>query len=209
MAHLVLLRHGESVWNRADRFAGWADVPLSSRGLRQAGEAGRRLAEAGLTPTVVHTSELRRAVDTAAGLGADGVMRRSWRLNERHYGAWQGRRRADVRAEVGEERFAAVRRGWSARPPAGPGAPGEYPELRRTGVEAESLADVWRRLSPYWHETIAPDLTGDAVVVVVAHGNSLRALVKHLDGLDEKQIGSVELSVGGPRVYSGAELVTA
>lgn len=205
----MLLRHGESVWNSADRFAGWTDIPLTATGVRQAAEAGRRLAEAGLAPTVVHTSELRRATGTAAELGGNPVVRRSWRLNERHYGAWQGRRRADVRAEVGGERFAAVRRGWSARPPAGPDAAGEHPELRRTGVEAESLADVWERLAPYWHETIVKDVTDDAAVIVVAHGNSLRALLKHLDGLDETEIGSVELSVGRPRIYTDAELATA
>jgi 2,3-bisphosphoglycerate-dependent phosphoglycerate mutase len=205
-AHLVLLRHGESVWNSADRFGGWVDIPLTAPGVRQAADAGRNLVRAGLVPTAVHTSELRRAIDTASEVarvtGGRPATRRSWRLNERHYGAWQGRSRRDVLAEVGEEHFTEVRRGWSARPPeGGPRSGAEYPELGRTGVTAESLADVWTRLQPYWHESITRDLTTDAVVLVVAHGNSLRALVRHLDGLDEAELGSFELAVGRPRVY--------
>lgn len=238
-AHLVLLRHGESVWNSGDRFAGWVDVPLTADGVRRAADVGKSLADAGLVPTAVHTSQLQRAMDTAAEVigatGADPAIRRSWRLNERHYGAWQGRRREDVLAEVGKERFSEVRRGWSARPPASaqPGSTGvhpelrrlgtaadsagghlelrrpgtaadgagEYSELRRPGITGESLSDVWDRLAPYWHETISADLTPGAVVLVVAHGNSLRPLVKHLDGLGESEIGSLELAVGHPRIY--------
>jgi 2,3-bisphosphoglycerate-dependent phosphoglycerate mutase len=205
-AHLVLLRHGESVWNSADRFGGWVDIPLTAHGVRQAADAGRNLARAGLVPTAVHTSELRRAIDTASEVtgvtGGRPATRRSWRLNERHYGGWQGRSRRDVLAEVGEEYFTEVRRGWSARPPAsGPRSGAEYPELRRPGVTAESLADVWTRLQPYWRESITRDLTTGAVVLVVAHGNSLRALVRHLDGLGEAELGSFELAVGRPRVY--------
>jgi 2,3-bisphosphoglycerate-dependent phosphoglycerate mutase len=170
----------------------------------KAADAGRELAGAGLVPAAVHTSELRRAIDTAsevAGVtGGHPATRRSWRLNERHYGAWQGRSRRDVLAEVGEEYFIEVPRGWSARPPAGEmGSGAEYPELRRPGVTAESLADVWTRLQPYWRESIKRDLTAGAVVLVVAHGNSLRALVKHLDGLGEAELGSFELAVGSPR----------
>lgn len=222
-AHLVLLRHGESVWNSGDRFAGWVDVPLTADGVRRAADVGKSLADAGLVPTAVHTSQLQRAMDTAAEVigatGADPAIRRSWRLNERHYGAWQGRRREDVLAEVGKECFSEVRRGWSARPPASaePGSTGvhpelrrpgtaadsagEYSELRRPGITGESLSDVWDRLAPYWHETISADLTPGAVVLVVAHGNSLRPLVKHLDGLGESEIGSLELAVGLPRIY--------
>jgi 2,3-bisphosphoglycerate-dependent phosphoglycerate mutase len=206
-AHLVLLRHGESVWNSADRFAGWVDIPLTPAGVRRAAEVGKHLADAGLVPTAVHTSRLRRAVDTAAQVvcatGAGPVPRRSWRLNERHYGAWQGRSRQDVLAEVGPDHYATVRRGWSARPPASgePAAAGEFPELRRPGVDAESLADVWARLAPYWHETVHADLTAGAVVLLVAHGNSLRPLVRHLDGLGELETGALEIAVGRPRIY--------
>lgn len=208
------MRHGESVWNAEDRFAGWIDVPLNDVGRAEAARAGAKLAEAGLLPDVMHTSVLRRAI-TSAALAADACdrhwipVRRTWRLNERHYGALQGERRTDVLAAAGEERFDAWRRSYDATPPPidddayrrqvtdaryGGVTPGDLPR-------AESLADVTARLLPYWTGAIEPDLRAGRTVLVVAHGNSLRALIRHLDGLSDTELMRLDIPTGIPLVY--------
>jgi 2,3-bisphosphoglycerate-dependent phosphoglycerate mutase len=197
---LVLLRHGESEWNAKDLFAGWTDVGLSERGMAQAVAAGEEMASRGLLPDVVHTSVQTRAIRTAdLALGACGrawiPVRRSWRLNSNHYGALQGQVKAQVRAAVGNEQFMRWRRGYDVRPPLGKAAddpryaalpPGELPR-------GESLRDVTARLLPYWYDAIVPDLGRHACVLVVSHGNTLRALVKHLEGVSDE--ASAELTV--------------
>lgn len=204
---LVLLRHGESAWNAADLFAGWMDVPLSERGHSEARRCGESLVQAGLLPDVVHTSLLRRAIATA-NIALDAAdrhwidVRRSWRLNERHYGALQGRSREQVRAEFGDEQFIRWRRSYDAPPP--PAEPVNDPRYRDLGVPVppgESLKDVLARLLPYWEAAIAPDLRAGRTVLVVAHGNSLRALVKHLDGISDDDIVGLNIPTGRPLRY--------
>ncbi len=214
MGILVLLRHGESVWNAEGLFTGWVDVGLSDNGLAEARHAGVMLAEAGVRPDVVHTSVLTRAIQTAnAALESAGLpwlpVRRSWRLNERHYGALQGKNKAQTRAEYGDEQFMLWRRSYDVPPPpladtdpmsqAGDARyallPGEL--LPRT----ECLADVVRRLLPYWHDAIVPELALGQAVLVVAHGNSLRALVKHLDGIADQEIAELNIPTGIPLEY--------
>ncbi|WP_446046552.1 2,3-bisphosphoglycerate-dependent phosphoglycerate mutase [Streptomyces olivaceus] len=210
---LVLLRHGESVWNAQDLFAGWTDVPLSERGRCQARTCGARLARVGLLPDVVHTSLLRRAISTA-DLVLDAAdrhwidVRRSWRLNERHYGALQGRRRQQIRHEFGDEQFHRWRRSWDVSPPAGQGIPsyqgGGTAHYRRLGIpipQTESLKDVYARLLPYWEEAIAPDLQARRTVLVVAHGNTLRTMVKIVEGLADDAVGGLDIPTGVPRHY--------
>ena len=168
---LILLRHGESVWNADDRFAGWTDVPLSEVGRKEAAGAGALLAGSGCLPDVVHTSLLRRAISTAAiALDVAGrhwiPVRRSRRLNERHYGALEGRSREEVRAQYGDEQFTTWRRSYSVAPPAG-----------------ESLEDVLARLLPYWETAVAADLRAGRTVLIVSHGNVLRTLISHFEGI--------------------------
>jgi 2,3-bisphosphoglycerate-dependent phosphoglycerate mutase len=211
---LVLLRHGQSEWNARNLFTGWVDVGLSERGRAEAVHGGRLLADAGLLPDVVHTSLLRRAIDTAA-LALDACDRhwlapqRSWRLNERHYGALQGKDKATVRAEFGEEQFMVWRRSYDTPPPplgdddrwsqsSEPRYAVLAPELR---PRTECLADVLARLLPYWYDAIVPDLRAGATVLVAAHGNSLRAMVKHLDGIAEADIVGLNIPTGIPLRY--------
>jgi len=200
MALLVLLRHGESEWNERDVFTGWIDVGLSQRGAAQAAAAGEALAAGGSLPDVVHTSVQRRAIRTAdLALQACGrswvPVRRSWRLNSNHYGALQGRVKAQVRAEAGAEQFMRWRRGYDVRPPLG--EPDDDPRYAALPPEArprgESLQDVTARLLPYWHDAVIPDLRRYQCVLVVSHGNTLRALVKHLEGVGDR--ASAQLSV--------------
>jgi len=219
---LVLLRHGESAWNASDTFTGWTDIDLTPRGEEQARAAGRALRRAGVVPTVVHTSVLIRAIRTAelalaelglrAGAGTGGVpgvpIRQSWRLNERHYGDLQGRNKAETRRIYGEPQFLAWRRSYSVPPPPLPeGDPRSARcDPRYAGLDpalipaTESLADVVARLVPYWREAIAPDLAAGRVVLVSAHGNSLRALRKHLEGINDEDIVDLELPTGIPTV---------
>jgi 2,3-bisphosphoglycerate-dependent phosphoglycerate mutase len=208
MAVLVLLRHGESEWNAADVFTGWIDVGLSDRGRWQAERAGGLLADRGLYPDVVHTSLQRRAIVTAdLALEACGrawvPVRRSWRLNSNHYGALQGRRKADVRAEAGEKQFMAWRRGFRVRPPPGePDGDPRYAALPPQGrPRGESLHDVTLRLLPWWHDAIIPDLCGHDLVLVVSHGNTLRALVKHLERVSDEEAPSLEVPNASPLCY--------
>ncbi|WP_435225776.1 2,3-bisphosphoglycerate-dependent phosphoglycerate mutase [Streptomyces sp. Tue6028] len=214
---LVLLRHGESVWNARDLFAGWADVPLSERGRGQARRCGELLAEAGLLPDVVHTSLLGRAIATA-DIALDAADRhwidvhRSWRLNERHYGALQGRSRAQAREEFGDELVLRWRRSYDVPPPpARPGAPfSQNGDVRyhAAGVrvpQAESLKDVLARLLPYWKSAIVPGLRSGRSVLVVAHGNTLRALVKLIDHVSDHAIAEVNIPTGVPLCYDLTE----
>jgi 2,3-bisphosphoglycerate-dependent phosphoglycerate mutase len=200
MAVLVLLRHGESAWNAKDVFTGWIDVGLSELGTRQAERAGLLLADRGFLPDVVHTSVQRRAIGSAdlalAACGRSWVpVRRSWRLNSNHYGALQGRGKAEVRAEAGHEQFMAWRRGFRVRPPLG--EPDDDPRYAALPPDArprgESLHDVTVRLLPYWCDAIVPDLCEHGCVLVVSHGNTLRALVKHLEAASDEAVAGLEV----------------
>jgi 2,3-bisphosphoglycerate-dependent phosphoglycerate mutase len=211
---LVLLRHGESEWNKANLFTGWVDVPLSEKGRAEATRGGELLAQHGLLPDVLHTSVLKRAIGTAelALTAADRQwipVRRSWRLNERHYGALQGKDKAATLAEYGEEQFMIWRRSYDTPPP--PIEPGSRysqdgdpryaalpPEIRPA---TECLADVVVRMLPYWYDAIVPDLRTGATVLVAAHGNSLRALVKHLDGMGDDEVVGLNIPTGVPLRY--------
>jgi 2,3-bisphosphoglycerate-dependent phosphoglycerate mutase len=186
---LILLRHGRSAWNARGLFTGWADVDLTEEGRAEAADCANLLASSGIIPAVSHSSELRRAVQTAEivldRLGLVGVpTHRSWRLNERNYGAWQGRSKRQVLEEVGAEQYTRWRRSYDTAPP-----------------RAESLADVLARLLPYWTEQIAPDLERGRTVLITAHSNSLRALIKHLDGLDEAEVLELNVPTGIPLIY--------
>ncbi|MGH3547270.1 MAG: phosphoglyceromutase [Pseudonocardiaceae bacterium] len=208
---LIMLRHGESEWNAKNLFTGWVDVPLTDRGECEAARSGALMREAGLLPDVVHTSLLRRAVSTAY-LALDVAdrhwipVRRDWRLNERHYGALQGMDKAQIREEYGDEQFALWRRSYGTRPP--PIAPdGDFsqdgdPRYARIDVpRTECLADVVARMLPYWESSIVPDLRAGRTVLIAAHGNSLRALVKYLDDIDAQIIAGVNIPTGIPLRY--------
>lgn len=210
---LVLLRHGESEWNAKNLFTGWVDVALSDLGREQAVAGGRLLAEAGLLPDVVHTSLLRRAINTAA-LALDACdrhwipVRRDWRLNERHYGALQGLDKSQTRAQYGDDQFMLWRRSFDTPPPpiepdsefSQAGLP-QYASLGAALPATECLKDVIERFLPYWESGIVPDLRSGATVLVAAHGNSLRALVKHLDGISDDDIAELNIPTGMPLVY--------
>jgi len=213
-ATLVLLRHGESEWNAKNLFTGWVDVDLTERGLAEARRGGELMRATGLLPDVLHTSLLTRAIRTAnVALDATGrpwlPVRRSWRLNERHYGDLQGRDKAATLATYGEEQFLLWRRSYATPPP--PLAAGSewdtagdprYAALAPDVVPAtECLADVVARLLPYWYDAVVPDLRAGGVVLVTAHGNSLRALVKHLDGLSEEAVVGLNVPTGIPLRY--------
>jgi 2,3-bisphosphoglycerate-dependent phosphoglycerate mutase len=211
---LVLLRHGESEWNAKNLFTGWVDVALSDKGRAEAVRSGELIAEAGLLPDVLHTSVLRRAI-TTAHLALDVCerhwipVRRSWRLNERHYGALQGKDKKATMEEFGEEQFMLWRRSYDTPPPriadddpySQVGEP-RYAELPDEIVpRTECLKDVVERMLPYWYDAIVPDLRTGRTVCVAAHGNSLRALVKHLDGMSEEAVVGLNIPTGIPLVY--------
>lgn len=211
---LILLRHGQSTWNLENLFTGWHDVPLSERGVAEAVEAGRLMKQEGLTPEIVHTSVLIRAIQTAdLALGEMGMtwlpVKRSWRLNERHYGALQGLNKRQTAQEYGEDKVKLWRRSYSVRPPdlevsdeRHPSHDPRYGELPPELLPAaECLQDVVARMLPYWYDAIVPDLLLRSCVLVSAHGNSLRALVKHLDGLSEQEVVDLDIPTGVPRVY--------
>jgi 2,3-bisphosphoglycerate-dependent phosphoglycerate mutase len=214
MATLVLLRHGESDWNAKGLFTGWVDVSLSATGEKEARRGGRLMAEAGLRPDLVHTSVLTRAIQTAQlALGEADLhwlpVRRSWRLNERHYGALQGKDKAQTREEFGDEQFMLWRRSYDVPPP--PIADDD--EYSQAGdpryallpselmPRTECLKDVVERMLPYWYDAIVPDLAVGRTVLVAAHGNSLRALVKHLDGVSDEAIAGLNIPTGIPLRY--------
>jgi 2,3-bisphosphoglycerate-dependent phosphoglycerate mutase len=211
---LVLLRHGESEWNREGLFTGWVDVGLSDRGVAEAARGGELLRSCDLLPDVVHTSLLTRAIHTTelALAAADRrwiPVRRSWRLNERHYGALQGKSKEQTRIEFGDEQYMLWRRSYDMPPPPiDPGGPGaaagdpRYADLAPDALPAsECLEDVIERLLPYWHDAIVGDLRAGGVVLVSAHGNSLRALVKHLDDIADEDVAALNLPTGVPLLY--------
>ena len=212
MPTLILLRHGESDWNQKNLFTGWVDVDLTPHGEAEAARGGQLLTAAGLLPDVVHTSLLRRAIRTSQ-IALDAAdrhwipVRRSWRLNERHYGALQGKDKAQVREEFGEEQFMVWRRSYDVPPlPLAAddrysqvGDP-RYADLLETVPRTECLKDVVARMLPYWYDAIVPDLR-NGTVLVTAHGNSLRALVKHLDGLSDEAVVGLNIPTGIPLKY--------
>ena len=210
---LILLRHGESDWNAKNLFTGWVDVDLTEKGRAEAVRGGELLVEAGLLPDVVHTSLQRRAI-TTAHLSLDAAdrhwipVRRSWRLNERHYGALQGKDKKQTLEQYGEEQFMLWRRSFDVPPPpleddaefSQVGDP-RYADLGDEMPRTECLKDVIARFLPYWQSDIVPDLQDGHSVLVAAHGNSLRALVKHLDGISDEDIAGLNIPTGMPLVY--------
>jgi len=213
MSTLVLLRHGESEWNAKNLFTGWVDVALTDKGRLEAARGGEQLVEAGILPDVVHTSLQRRAI-TTAHLALDAAdrhwipVRRSWRLNERHYGALQGKDKKQTLAEYGEEQFMTWRRSFDTPPP--PIADDDpysqagdvrYATLGAELPKTECLKDVIKRLLPYWEESVLPDLREHNVTLIAAHGNSLRAIVKHLDDISDSDIAGLNIPTGMPLVY--------
>jgi 2,3-bisphosphoglycerate-dependent phosphoglycerate mutase len=214
MPTLLLLRHGESDWNAKNLFTGWVDVDLSDTGRAEADRGGQLLMAAGLLPDVVHTSVQRRAIRTTEiALHACGrpwiPVRRSWRLNERHYGALQGKDKAAIRAEFGDEQFQVWRRSYDVPPPpmeddafAEQARDPRYSELAPDLLpRTECLRDVLLRMLPYWYDALVPDLRSGRLVLVSAHGNSLRALVKHLDQIPDDVISGLNLPTGLPLRY--------
>ena len=214
MTHtLVLLRHGESEWNAKNLFTGWVDVPLNDKGRAEALHGGELIKESGLLPDVVHTSLLRRAINTAA-MALDVAdrhwipVRRSWRLNERHYGDLQGKNKKETLEQYGEEQFMLWRRSFDVPPPpiaddsewSQSGLP-QYADLGEEMPRTECLEDVIERFLPYWESSIVPDLRAGRTTLVAAHGNSLRALVKHLDGISDEDIAGLNIPTGMPLVY--------
>jgi 2,3-bisphosphoglycerate-dependent phosphoglycerate mutase len=210
---LILLRHGESDWNAKNLFTGWVDVGLTEKGQQEAVRGGEQLREADLLPDVVHTSVLRRAISTAC-ISLDAAdrhwipVRRSWRLNERHYGALQGKDKKQTLEEYGEEQFMLWRRSFDVPPPliddhdefSQVGDP-RYADLGDEMPRTECLKDVIERMLPYWESGIVPDLRDGKTVLVAAHGNSLRGIVKHLDQISDEDIVGLNIPTGMPLVY--------
>jgi 2,3-bisphosphoglycerate-dependent phosphoglycerate mutase len=214
MYTLLLLRHGESTWNQENRFTGWTDVDLSEKGRHEAAEAGRLLKEGGYTFDLAFTSVLKRAIRTL-GIALDTLdlmwipVTKNWRLNERHYGALQGLNKAETAAQHGEAQVKIWRRSYDIPPP--PLSPDDerysgrdprYGNVRRQDIPlTESLKDTVARFLPYWHETIAPAITAGQRVLITAHGNSLRALVKYLDNVPNDEIVELNIPTGIPLLY--------
>ncbi|WP_418004841.1 phosphoglyceromutase [Mycobacterium sp. PDNC021] len=211
MPTLILLRHGESQWNEKNLFTGWVDVDLTDKGRAEAVRGGKLLVEQGVLPDVLYTSLLRRAI-TTANLALDAADRhwipvqRDWRLNERHYGALQGLDKAETLAKYGQDQFMTWRRSYNTPPP--PIEKGstysQDGDPRYAGIDApltECLADVVKRFVPYFEQTIVPDLKAGKTVLIVAHGNSLRALVKYLDGMSDDEITGLNIPTGIPLKY--------
>jgi len=214
MYTLVLLRHGESAWNLENRFTGWTDVDLSPKGIEEAEAAGRLLKAGGYVFDVAHTSVLRRAIRTL-WITLEGMdlmwipVRNNWRLNERHYGALQGLNKAETAQKFGDAQVKIWRRSYATPPPAlaldderYPGRDSRYANLPKDLLPlTESLKDTVARFLPYWHDRIVPDVLGGRRVLIAAHGNSLRALVKHLDGVSDDAIVELNIPTGIPLVY--------
>jgi 2,3-bisphosphoglycerate-dependent phosphoglycerate mutase len=214
MHQLVLLRHGESLWNKENRFTGWTDVDLSERGVQEATGAGKLLKQEGFIFDIAYTSVLRRAVKTLwLALEELDLMwipvEHSWRLNERHYGALQGLNKAETTAQYGEQQVKIWRRSYDTPPPAldisdprWPGRDPRYADLPREDVPlSESLKDTVARFLPFWHTAIVPALLAGRKPIIAAHGNSLRALVKYLDAVSEADITELNIPTGVPLVY--------
>jgi len=211
---LVLVRHGESTWNKENRFTGWTDVDLSEKGVKEAHDAGQTLRKEGYVFDVAYTSVLKRAIRTL-WIMLDELdqmwvpVHNSWRLNERHYGALQGLNKAETAAKYGEQHVLVWRRGYDVRPPAlevsddrYPGTDPRYRDMSKNDIPVcESLKDTVNRFLPYWHETIAPTIKSGMRVLIAAHGNSLRALVKYLDNVSETDIVKLNIPTGIPLVY--------
>jgi len=211
---LILLRHGESEWNAKNLFTGWVDVALTEKGEAEAVRGGELLRESGLLPDVVHTSLQRRAINTAY-LALDAAdrhwipVRRSWRLNERHYGALQGKNKKQTLEEYGEEQFMTWRRSFDTPPPPlddddqySQAHDPQYADLGDDLPRTECLKDVIERMLPYWESSIIPDLRIGQTVLVAAHGNSLRGIVKHLDGISDEDIAGLNIPTGMPLLYT-------
>jgi len=210
---LILLRHGESIWNAKNLFTGWVDVELSEKGLLEAARGGHLLKEANLLPDVLHTSLLKRAIDTAdialTNCGRTGIpTKRSWRLNERHYGALQGKDKAATLKEYGEQQFQLWRRSFDVPPPAiadddqySQKNEPKYAELGEQLPKAECLKDVVARVVPYLMGEVAEDLKSGKTVLITAHGNSIRAIVKHIDCISDADIAGVNIPTGIPLYY--------
>jgi len=214
MKKLVLLRHGESEWNKQNRFTGWTDVGLSEKGVQEAKEAAIMLKDGGFTFEIAYTSLLRRGIQTLWIVLDDMDLmwipvRRSWRLNERHYGALQGKFKKKMAAEVGEEQVLIWRRSYDVPPPAlkssDPRYPGNEEKYKNLTVAelplGECLKDTVARVLPYWHETIVPTIKSGQKILISAHGNSLRALVKYLDNITEAEIVKLNIPTGIPLIY--------
>jgi 2,3-bisphosphoglycerate-dependent phosphoglycerate mutase len=214
MLKLVMLRHGESTWNRENRFTGWTDVDLSEKGVEEANHAGRVLKEQGYDFDLAFTSVLKRAVRTL-WIVQDEMdlmwlpVKKSWRLNERHYGALQGLNKSETAKKYGEGQVLIWRRSYDIPPPAleksddrYPGNDPRYRTLTSAQVPlSESLQDTYRRCLPYWHKSIAPALRAGKRIILVIHGNSIRALVKYLDGVSEEDIVNLNIPTGIPLIY--------
>lgn len=214
MYKVVLLRHGESVWNKENRFTGWTDVGLSERGVEEANSAGRILKEEGYAFDIAFTSVLRRAISTLhICLDVMDLLwipeRKSWRLNERHYGALQGLNKAETAEKYGDEQVHIWRRSYDTPPPKltpeddrYPGHDPRYADLTQSELPlTECLKDTVARFLPYWHEEIAPVISSGKKVIIAAHGNSLRALVKYLDDISDEEIPGLNIPTGAPLVY--------
>ena len=214
MKKVILLRHGESVWNKENRFTGWTDVDLTAKGVDEAGKAGELMREAGLVFDLAHTSVLRRAIKSLwLALERMDLMwipvLHSWRLNERHYGALQGLNKAETAAKFGDAQVLAWRRSYDVPPPAlsadDPRCPGNDPRYRGLAPSqvpfTECLKDTVARVLPYWNQAIAPDIRAGKRVLIAAHGNSIRALVKYLDRVSDQDIVGLNIPTGVPLVY--------
>ncbi len=214
MIQLVLLRHGESQWNKENRFTGWTDVDLSEQGIQEAKSAGQKMKSAGLSFDLAHTSYLKRAIKTL-DLALEEMdllwipTEKNWKLNERHYGALQGLNKAETAAQYGEEQVHIWRRSFDTPPPAlalddprHPAFDTRYASLSSSELPStESLKDTIARVLPYWNEAILPDLKAGKKILIVAHGNSLRALVKYLDSISDADIPELNIPTGTPLVY--------
>lgn len=214
MIKLVLVRHGESLWNKENRFTGWTDVDLSEKGVEEAKKAGELLKEQGFTFDLAHTSVLKRAIRTLWIIMDEMDLMwipvyRTWRLNERHYGALQGLNKSETAAKYGEEQVFIWRRSYDIQPPALTKDDERYPgrDRRYQGLDprdlplSESLKDTVTRFMPYWHEMLAPALKSGKRLIVSAHGNSLRALVKYLDDIPDSEIVGLNIPTGIPLIY--------
>ena len=214
MIKLVLVRHGQSIWNLENKFTGWTDVGLSSNGVNEAIEAGKVLKEKGFTFDLAYTSVLKRAEDTLTYIlkemnEEDIEIRRSWKLNERHYGALQGLNKDETRKKYGDEQVLLWRRSATVRPPelelTDPRCPGNDPKYSNLTKEelprTENLVDTIKRVVEYFKEEIEPELKNNKKIIIVAHGNSLRGLIKYLDNISDEDIISLELETGNPICY--------
>ncbi|MFG0300037.1 MAG: 2,3-diphosphoglycerate-dependent phosphoglycerate mutase [Phycisphaerales bacterium JB047] len=214
MHTLVLIRHGESVWNKENRFTGWKDVPLSDRGHEEATNAGRLLLDEGFEFDMAYTSVLKRAIGTLWHVMEEMDLMwipviRNWKLNERHYGALQGLNKAETAAQHGEDQVLVWRRSYDTPPPAletsdkrWPGHDRRYADLAPSKIPTtECLKDTVERVVPYWDQEIAPKIKAGKRILITAHGNSLRALVKHLDGISDDDIVGVNIPTGMPLIY--------